>query len=185
MKRLLLLTLALVFGNCAIAATLNWYTFAVPQDFAGGIAYLFSVDGGVTQTEIADYLTTSGIESIPDTVSLWGNAQTIVNLGTKDTPLYGSSENLTGITTDQVPVQGEVVWCVIFDPETNSFALSGSVEQTNGAGDAVFVFADNWENPTEAYWTVGKLGSDNVPEPTALALLALGVAGVALRRRVR
>ena len=37
---------------------------------------------------------------------------------------------------------------------------------------------------TSGAWTINSVSVQTVPEPTALALLALGVAGVALRRRV-
>ena len=42
----------------------------------------------------------------------------------------------------------------------------------------------NADNFWSATGTLGGGDDPNVPEPTALALLALGVAGVALRRRV-
>lgn len=54
-----------------------------------------------------------------------------------------------------------------------------TVRSPTGASESQYLFDDN------SNWTIlgGEVNPD-VPEPTALALLALGVAGVALRRRV-
>ena len=70
-------------------------------------------------------------------------------------------------------------WTIIIAENELDFALSGTTETTvSAAGDAVSANFNIFNAPS--YWQVDTIF---VPEPTALALLAIGIAGMALRRR--
>lgn len=90
-----------------------------------------------------------------------------------------SMKNVDGTTTITISVNG-----------TDIAQVTGGL--TGDTGIVTMKWADNYVEPTRAGSMVGKtedfaLSTKEIaalPEPTALALLALGVAGVALRRRV-
>ena len=68
-------------------------------------------------------------------------------------------------------------YTVTFDDQS-AFALFQTSSDMTGVSTAI---SANWQ---AAFGLVGTYETTTIPEPTALALLALGVAGVALRRRV-
>ena len=182
MKKLLttLFALLLVVGVLP-AATFTWTATEWGTALSGQV-YLLQATGAVPETSaIADYLEENGTSYTGDGFVNYGSTTITdaTNIGTTTLPdapsPNGSHDNFfTLIITDD-----------------GKFFLS-SYESVTDLSDVSGEFYSVAFNTTLSgtIWTEGTLGGGedpvdpNVPEPTALALLALGVAGVTLRRRV-
>lgn len=175
--KLKLALVASVLSCMATAAQIQWGAFYIPEQFDGGTAYLIQTDSTVTADQIASYVKLNGFVLPENGVTNWLSA-TVTG-----TPIgEGTIYNVNTASGDIGSLPGENHWWTIVIAENKlDFALSGDTETTvSAAGDAVSANFNIFN--TSNYWQVDTIF---VPEPTALALLALGVAGVALRRRVR
>lgn len=191
-NRFLLLLLSIGLAGTIHAAAVNWgNTFdgqiaALPNQgsLEGVVAYLCVGDASVAQQDIEK------IKNGTWTASTIGPDGTVVSKTATyyDGVYYIDSSEHSLLDTS---ISGETsFYVVMFDATGTYFAISEAqlhipYELPNPVENFLEWGTESLVGTTNGWLQVGGGEDPNVPEPTALALLALGVAGVALRRRIR
>ena len=205
MKKGLFVLLGVLAAGAASAITMNWEWTSNGNDWQKSSSIYMVYSQSALSADQAVAATNQNYGSNPASGATnsvgqaWSAPETVEGTRVSDPsvssfPPMGNSGNV-GFSSSNFDFSGlssGYFYLVIFNNTTASNATSFAVAQagetgyvadlgnaTPGPGTSVdpILFID----PT---W-IGGMYRSPAPEPTALALLALGVAGVALRRRVR
>lgn len=172
MKKFILAAVCVAVAAVSQAVQLTWKA-PTGQSWTSSVAtgaLIYSESGSATLAQIAEFAKTSGtLEGFQNVTS--------TEVASKWTIENGVDNTVASL--QDAPASTGNYYLVLFNSDKSAYAIATIV-----AGDAATQKAWTSVSPADNPQPISPSFSGTlVPEPTVLALLALGVAGVALKRR--
>ena len=190
MKKMMLVAAAVCAAAVAQAVNVAW-GITVDKAYAGATAYIIEQAGDVTTSSI-ETLIKGGTTDLTSYKWGTGDPQPVKSTGLVNVTAKNSGIEMPNGTSDS-PTSATAFIALLFkDSEGNwKYAITDTMtKQHAGVGTPSFAFGDQTGLAWNAASGGGGGGGDDpiipdVPEPTSMALVALGAAAFGLRRKLR
>ena len=194
MKKIMIACVAVAMAAVAQAASVNWTIGNVfsPADSTAKVAtgsvsaWLFVTANSTDVTGIP-VTTLAAVQAVLDSGDLTGLSSLAAAHGTNvSAGTISGATGLTGFSSGSLTAFAVVVDSATLADAENYFLVSGGTEKTATFTSATGAKPLAWGDQTSYTQGAGKWTSvaTDVPEPTSGLLLLLGMAGLALRRKV-
>ena len=184
---------AVAMAAVAQAATVNWSISNVysPSDSTAKVAagsmsaWLFVTANSTDVTTGIPVTTLAAVQAVLDSGDLTGlTSLASAHANNSAAGMFTGSTGLTGFSSGSITAFAVVVDSTDLASAENYFLASGGAEKTATFTSATGTKVLAWGDQTSYTQGAGKWTATTVPEPTSGLLLLLGMAGLALRRKV-
>ena len=193
MKKLMIACFAVAMSAVAQAASVNWTISNVysPSDStakvaAGSMSAWLFVTANSTDVTSVKTTTMAAVQAILDSGDLTGLSSLAAAHGTNgsDGIITGATGLPTSFSSGSLTAFAVVVDSTDLASAQNYFLAGNGSEKTASFTSATGMKMLNWGSQATITQAAGGWTSTAVPEPTSGLLLLLGVAGLALKRKV-
>ena len=193
MKKLMIACVAVAIAAVAQAATINWTITNVysPSDSTAKVAagsmsaWLFVTANSTDVTSGIPVTTLAAVQAVLDSGDLTGlSGLAAAHASNSAEGTIGGATGLTGFSSGSLTAFAVVVDSTDLAAAENYFLAGNGSEKTASFTSATGMKVLNWGSQAAITQAAGGWTSTAVPEPTSGLLLLLGMAGLALKRKV-